>query len=62
MEIVQSPEADACDAEWSPEKAIDAMLERGQLPTPLRIGRRWLLRQDELLDWLNQKRAPSLKE
>jgi excisionase family DNA binding protein len=43
-------------------KAIYAMLERGQLPTPLHIGRRLLLRQDELLDWLSQKRTPSLKE
>ncbi len=38
------------------------MLERGQLPKPFHIGRRLLLRQDELLDWLNQKRTPSPKE
>jgi excisionase family DNA binding protein len=43
-------------------KAVYAMLERDQLPRPFHIGRRLLLRQDELLDWLNQKRAPSLKE
>jgi excisionase family DNA binding protein len=43
-------------------KAVYAMLERGQLPSPFRVGRRLLLRQDELLDWLDQKRAPSLKE
>ena len=42
--------------------AIYAMLERGQLPPPIRIGRRVLLLQDELLDWLHQKRAPSLQE
>lgn len=42
--------------------AIYAMLERGQLPRPIRIGRRVLLLQDELLDWLHQKRAPSLQE
>lgn len=42
--------------------AVYAMLERGQLPVPIRVGRRLLLRQDELLHWLDQKRAPSLKE
>lgn len=42
--------------------AIYAMVERDQLPRPLRIGRRLLLRRDELLDWLNQKRTSSLKE
>lgn len=38
--------------------AIYAMVERDQLPSPHRIGRRLLFRQDELLDWLDQKRAP----
>ena len=42
--------------------AIYAMVERDQLPRPLRIGRRLLLRRDELLDWLDQKRTPSHKE
>jgi excisionase family DNA binding protein len=42
--------------------AIYAMVERQQLPRPLRIGRRLLLRRDELLDWLDQKRTPSHKE
>jgi hypothetical protein len=28
----------------------------------VRIRRRVLLRADDLLDWLDQKRAPSLKE
>jgi excisionase family DNA binding protein len=42
--------------------AIYAMVERHQLPRPIRIGRRLLLRRDDLLDWLDQKRAPSPKE
>ena len=42
--------------------AIYAMVERQQLPRPFRIGRRLLIRRDELLDWLDQKRAPSPKE
>jgi excisionase family DNA binding protein len=42
--------------------AIYAMVERQQLPRPLRIGRRLLLRRDELLDWLDQKRTPSHEE
>ncbi len=43
-------------------KAIYVMAERGQLPGVTRIGRRLLVRRDVLLDWLDQKRAPSLKE
>ena len=43
-------------------KAIYAMIERRQLPGVTRIGRRLLLRRTDLLDWLDQKRAPSLKE
>jgi excisionase family DNA binding protein len=42
--------------------AIYAMVERDQLPRPLRVGRRLLLRRDELLDWLDQKRTPSHQE
>ncbi len=42
--------------------AIYAMHERGQLPGATRIGRRLLFRHDVLLDWLDQKRAPSPKE
>ena len=42
--------------------AIYAMVERQQLPRPFRVGRRLLIRRDELLDWLDQKRAPSPKE
>ena len=42
--------------------AIYAMAERGQLPGVTRIGRRLLIRADVLLDWLDQKHAPSPKE
>ena len=43
-------------------KAIYAMAERAQLPGATRIGRRLLVRSRELLDWLDQKGALSLKE
>lgn len=43
------------------KRAIYAMVERGQLPGIVRIGRRVLVRRDDLLDWLNQKSAPSLR-
>jgi excisionase family DNA binding protein len=43
-------------------RAIYAMVERRQLPGIIRIRRRVLFRTDDLLDWLDQKRAPSLKE
>jgi excisionase family DNA binding protein len=43
-------------------KAVYSMAERGQLPGVTRIGRRMLFRMDELLHWLDQKRAPSPKE
>jgi excisionase family DNA binding protein len=42
--------------------AIYAMVARQQLPGVTRIRRRILFRSDQLLDWLDQKRAPSLKE
>jgi excisionase family DNA binding protein len=43
-------------------RGIYAMIERRQLPGIIRIGRRVLLSADDLLHWLDQKRAPSLKE
>ncbi len=43
-------------------KAVYAMIERSQLPGVIRIGRRVLVCEDRLLDWLRQKSAPSLKE
>jgi excisionase family DNA binding protein len=42
--------------------AVYVMAARGQLPGVTRIGRRLLVRSDDLLDWLDQKRAPSLQE
>jgi excisionase family DNA binding protein len=42
-------------------KAIYAMIERGQLPGIVRVGRRVLVRADALVDWLRQKSAPSLE-
>ena len=44
------------------QKATYAMIARGQLPGVIRIGRRVLVRADVLLDWLDQKRVPSLEE
>ena len=43
-------------------KAVYAMAERAQLPGVTRIGRRVLVRSGELLHWLDQKSALSLKE
>ena len=42
--------------------AIYAMIERRHLSGVIRVRRRVLLRADDLLDWLNQKRAPSPEE
>ena len=43
------------------KKAIYAMVERAQLPGVVRIGRRVLVREEALLDWLRQKSTPSLE-
>ena len=43
-------------------RAIYAMVERRQLPGVVRLRRRVLFRSDVLLDWLDQKRAPSPEE
>ena len=42
-------------------KAIYTMIERAQLPGVVRIGRRVLVREDALLDWLRQKSTLSLE-
>lgn len=42
-------------------KAIYTMIERARLPGIVRIGRRVLVREDALLDWLRQKSTPSLE-
>jgi excisionase family DNA binding protein len=41
------------------KKGVYAMVERGQLPGVVRIGRRVLIREDALLHWLGQKSTPS---
>ena len=51
-----------CDLLRTTRRAIYAMIERRQLPGVIRVRRRVLLRADDLLDWLNQKRAPSPEE
>ena len=41
--------------------AVYVMKSRGQLPGVTIVGRRLLVRSDELLHWLDQRRAPSLE-
>jgi excisionase family DNA binding protein len=43
-------------------KAIYTMIERAQLPGIVRIGRRVLIRQDALLDFVDHNSAPSPQE
>jgi len=43
-------------------KAIYAKVERGQLPGVIRDGRRLLIRRDDVLHWLDERRAPSAEE
>ena len=40
-------------------KATYAMVDRGQLPGVTRIGKRALVRSADLLEWLDERRAPS---
>ncbi len=42
--------------------AVYAMVARAQIAGVTRIGRRVLFRSADLLDWLDQNRAPSPKE
>lgn len=53
---------DVADVLRTTRRAVYAMIERRQLPGVVRIGRRVLVRADELLRWLNQKSASSLEE
>ena len=53
---------DAADLLRTTSRAIYVMVDRRQLPGVTRIGRRLLFRADDLLDWLDQKRAPLPKE
>jgi excisionase family DNA binding protein len=50
---------EAADFLRTTRRAIYAMVERRQLPGVVRIRRRVLLRADDLLHWLDQKRASS---
>ena len=43
-------------------KAVYAMVGRGQLPGVTRIRRRLLIRRDDLLYWLDERRAPLPEE
>ncbi len=42
--------------------AVYAMVARHQIPGVIRLGRRVLVRAEDLLEWLDQNRAPSPKE
>jgi len=53
---------EAADLLRTTRRAIYAMIERRQLPGVIHVRRRVLLRADDLLDWLDQKRAPSPEE
>jgi excisionase family DNA binding protein len=53
---------EAADLLRTTRRAIYAMIERRQLPGVIRVRRRVLLRADDLLDWLDQKRASSPEE
>lgn len=46
---------DAAQLLRTTRRAIYAMVERDQLPAPVRVGRRLLLRQDDLARWLETK-------
>jgi len=41
------------------KKAVYTMVERGQIPGVTRLGRRVLVRSEDLLRWLDHNRAPS---
>jgi excisionase family DNA binding protein len=53
---------EAADLLRTSRKAVYSLIERGQLPGVTRMGRRVLIRAEDLLHWLRQKCAPSPKE
>jgi len=53
--------SEVADVLRTSQKAIYAMIERGQLPGVRRIGRRALIRRADLLHWLDHNCASSLK-
>ena len=54
--------ADVADFLRTTQNAVYIMVARGQLPGVVRIGRRILVREDELVDWLDRSRTSSPKE
>ena len=50
---------EAADLLRTTRRAIYAMVERRQLPGIVKLRRRVLIRTDDLLNWLEQKCAPS---
>jgi excisionase family DNA binding protein len=53
---------EAADLLRTSRRGVYAMIARRQLPGVIRLRRRVLVGADDLLHWLNQKRAPSPKE
>lgn len=53
---------EVADALRTTRKAVYALIERGHLPGVVRVRRRVLVRQTALLQWLQEKGAPSLEE
>jgi excisionase family DNA binding protein len=53
---------EAADLLRTTRAAMYAAVARGQVPGVTRLGRRLLIRSDDLLRWLDQNRAPSPKE
>jgi excisionase family DNA binding protein len=53
---------EAADLLRTSRRAIYAMIGRRQLPGVVRVRRRVLVRADDLLHWLDQKRASSPEE
>ena len=53
---------EAADLLRTTKRAIYAMIERRQLPGVIRVRRRVLLRADDLLNLVDQTRAPSPEE
>ncbi|MCK4548250.1 MAG: helix-turn-helix domain-containing protein [Candidatus Eisenbacteria sp.] len=61
LPILLKPE-EVADLLRTSRDAIYTMNQRGQLPGGTRIGRRLLFRRDNVLEWLEERRAPSAEE
>ena len=53
---------DVADLLRTSRKAVYAMAQRGALPGVTRVGRRLLINRDDVVKWLQERRAPSAKE